>query len=171
MKKVIKYNRPLAAIVLVAVIVLSLVVGINRTLVSYKGKVDRIYDSSKAMSDLMDLHIYATKISSAGSIYGIDTSDLESALKALNDSIYDPTGLDDSVTEVYTQAGAVYSSLYAEAKDDVSITSYMAEIDSVMMRLKHNDDYNNAAERYNKAIKSFPASLFSLGRKPAPIFS
>ncbi len=167
MKNIIKYNRPLACIVLVAVIVLSLVIGINRTISGYAGKVERLYDSTKVLSDLMDLHGYAAKISSVGSIAGVDTTQLEKALKALNDSIYDPTGLGNSVTEVYTQAGMVYASVDA----DTSTIAYMREIDSVMMRLKHNEDYNSAAVKYNSAIKSFPASLFSLGRSSAAIFS
>ncbi len=167
MKSIFKYNRPLAVIALVIVVTLALVVGPIRTLSSYESKLERVYDSSKAMSDLMDLHGYATKISSAGSIMGVDTAQLEKSLKALNDSIYDPTGLGNSVTEVYTQAGLVYAALDA----DTSTVAYMREIDSTMMRLKHNDSYNDAAEKYNSAIKSFPASIFALGKKAAPLFS
>ncbi len=167
MKKIFKYNRPLAVIALAAVVVLALVVGPIRTLSGYENKLERVYDSSKAMSDLMDLHGYATKISSTGSIMGVDTAQLEKALKALNDSIYDPTGLGNSVTEVYTQVGLVYSAIDA----DTSTVAYMREIDSTMMRLKHNDSYNDAAAKYNEAIKSFPASIFAIGKDSAPLFS
>lgn len=172
MKKTLKYNRALASLVLVAVIVIGSVCGIWRTVGSYQNKVEKLYTQTKVLSDLKDLSGYAAKILAGGKTAGIDTSNLEKALDSLDKNIEKPTKLGSAVTDVYTQASLVYNdTYYSGAYDDTtSLTAYMSEIDSTMMRLKHNDDYNTAASKYNTAISKFPASLLTLGKKNAVIF-
>lgn len=172
MKNTLKYNRALASLVLVVAIVLSCFCGIWRTVASYQNKVEKLYTSTKVLSDLKDMSGYAAKILAGGKTAGIDTSALEDALEALDKNIEKPTKLGSTVTDVYTQASLVYNdTCYSGAYDDTtSLTAYMSEIESTMMRLKHNDEYNAAASKYNTAISKFPASILTLGKKSAVIF-
>lgn len=172
MKNTLKYNRVLASAVLIAVIILSCIFGTLRTVGSYKSKVEKLYTSTKVLSDLKDMSGYASKIVASAKTAGIDTADLEKALSDLDKNIEKPTKLGNAVTDVYTLASIAYNdTCYSGTYSDTSsLTAYMSEIDSTMMRLKHNDEYNAAASKYNKAIGSFPASLVAIGSKNAVLF-
>jgi len=172
MKNVIKYNRPLAFAALIIIVALSVVLGTFRTLSGFENKVDTLYTSTKAMSDVSDLYGYAAKIVAGAKAAGLDTTKLDAALEELSKNSTDPRALGDCVNVIFSEASILYSDLSysGEAQDMTSLTAYMAEIESTMMRLKNNKEYNNAAIKYNSAIKSFPASLFALGKKSAVVF-
>lgn len=172
MKNVIKYNRPLAFCVLVIVVALSLVVGCVRTLSSFENKVESLYESTKAMADINDLYGYASKIQAGAKAAGFDTAKLDEALEALAKNASDPTALGDTVSVIFSESSILYSDISYSGKvaDMNSLTAYMAEIESTMMRLQNNTKYNKAALDYNRAIRSFPASIFALGRNNATVF-
>lgn len=170
--KTFKYNRALATVVLVAVIILSTVFGVARTVNSYSSKVEKLYDSTLVLSDLRDLSGYASKILAIGSSTGADTQALGDAISGLNNNLSDPTAVSEYVDVILTEASVVYNdALYSGKLDDTtSLVAYMANVDSTNMRLKHNSEYNAAAKKYNSVIKSFPASVFAIGRDSAVIF-
>ena len=47
----------------------------------------------------------------------------------------------------------------ATEQQKTSAKQYFYEMDSIDKRLSRNNSYNQAAEKYNKAIASFPMSL------------
>lgn len=172
MKNTIKYNRPLAFAALVIIVALSIVLGCVRTLSSLENRVDKLYSSTKAMSDVTDLYGYASKIQAGAKAAGLDTAKLDDALEELSKTSSDPTALSDTVNAVFSESSILYSDISYSGKvaDMTSLTAYMAEIESTMMRLQNNTKYNEAALKYNRAIDSFPASVFALGRKSAAVF-
>ncbi len=165
--KVIKYNIPLACIALVAVILFTLTFGVGRTVNGCYKDLTALYQSTKASADIKDLQGYSAMIMSGAKSAGADVSALEAALSELGKVDTDPTRIEDSIDNVMTQTSLAYS--YVDG--DTAMIAHMREVQSVMMRLKNNEQYNNAAAKYNKVIHSFPASLFSIGKGDAVNFS
>ncbi len=176
MKKFFKYNVGAAIGALVLIIVLSVTVGVFRTVGSYKNRVEREFSSlssGSAAEDLRSYETYAKKFSALAASLGADTSALD---RALSEYAYTTPfgGVRAELDAVSGEADAVYAAVNAmkEADSDTvrSVVSYYYEMTSTVQRLQNNASYNNAAVKYNKAISTFPASVFAAGKKPAAVF-
>lgn len=175
MKKFFKYNVPAAAAALAVIIVLSVFLGIGRTLGTYKGRVERAFTSAdnSAASDLKKYKSYAEQLCAIAKANGCDTKKLEEAVNGIDSA--DPFGgADVALSDVSVLSAVVYAELSAKKELDGqtanTVKSDYYEMTSTVMRLQKNESYNKAAAKYNKAIRSFPANLFSFGKKEAAVF-
>ncbi len=168
----LRHNRPLAVAALVLITALSLVLGTMRSVAALAAKTEKVYakDSDKYGSPKADL---PNIVKWAGDLNAIsvatDSGDLTPEISALRDALSSPVGQGDKALALYTAASAAYGRITAnkdvsEAQRN-SATLAFYDIRSTMERLKGNEDYHRAAEKYNSAIGAFPGSL--LGRKPA----
>ncbi|MBO4422154.1 MAG: hypothetical protein J5879_01855 [Clostridia bacterium] len=176
MKKFFKYNVGAAIGALVLIIALALFGGMNRTVASYSGKVDRAFDSSSGSVslDLKKYKDYAVSFSAKAKAAGCATSALDESVGKLDaGSAY--TDSDRALEAISSAAAVVYGEL--EAKSGIgedqkrSAKSDYYEMTSTADRLLKNDAYNNAAKKYNKAVSSFPANILTFGRHRAAVFN
>ena len=161
-------SRPFAALCLAAVIVLSVFLGGFRSVKRIEKKAYNAYftdyDSyGEAAADMKKMSRYASMLAAV-----CGTGDYVSP-----DFIATADRFDKSVGEPYIEA-ALYDSLFneatvsynllinhpnAEEQQKTSAKQYYYEIDAAMRRLSKNKAYNEAAQRYNKALNAFPVSL------------
>ena len=164
MKKFFKYNRGAAIGALVLLIVLSVFLGINRTVSSYKNNVINAFSKTdnSVSADLQKYGDYANQLYAIASANGCSVDQLKNSLTKLDAS--DPFGgADQAVKNISSAAAVVYAELSAKTNVDDqqmrSATSYYYEMDSTVSRIKNNTDYNNKAKKYNKAANAFPATM------------
>ena len=172
MKKFFKYNVGAAAGALVLIVILSVFLGVNRTVASRKSAVSSRFDKTVA-ADLRSFVEYGTRFASAASSLGCDVNGLQGALSALdNSSPFNGSG--EAVVPAASKAASVYGELSSKKDADDALLrsakSYYYEMESTVMRLKENKSYNSAAARYNRAVSAFPANVITGGGKPAAVF-
>ena len=170
-----KYNRGFAFAVLAVVIVLSVLLGVNRSLSSLAGKVEDAYTGTEVQSDLTKYVTHARSFASAtAALYGENTA-LTEAIAALDGSATSPFDALDRISNIESAAAAVYYKLQLDADADESVkrsaTAYFYEMQSTVQRLGNNAEYAKRASAYNDAINTLPASLLAPGRRPAVTFS
>lgn len=170
-----KYNRGAATAALAAVVILSILLGVNRSIASLAGKVEDAYTDTEVQSDLTKYVTHARSFAAAAAaLYG-ENAALTAAIDALDDALDSPFAALDRVSDIETAAAAVYYTLQldTEAEESVkrSATAYYYEMQSTVQRLGNNADYQKRADTYNAAIRAFPASLIAPGRLPAVTFS
>ncbi len=170
-----KYNRPAAFAALLVIVILSALLGVNRSVTSLGGKVENAYTKTEVQSDLTKYVSHARSFAAAaGSLYG-ENAALTEAIDALDDALYSPFDAPERVTDIETAAAAVYYTLQLDTKADEAVkrtaTAYYYEMQSTLQRLGNNETYAKRADAYNDAIRAFPASLLAPGRRPAVLFS
>ena len=170
-----KYNRPAAVAALAVIVILSILLGVNRSVSSLAGKVEHSYTDTKVQSDLSKYVTHARSFAAAAeALYG-DNDSLRTAIDALDAALASPLWEMHWLKGVEEAAAAVYYNLQLDgaADEDVkrSATAYYYEMQSTVQRLANNTDYQKRAVAYNKAIRAFPASLLAPGRRDAVVFS
>lgn len=164
MKKFFKYNRGAAIGALVLIIVISVFLGINKTVSSYKNGVINAFSKTgnSVSADLRKYGDYANQLCAIASANGCSVDQLKNSLSKLDAT--DPfCGADNAVKNISSSAAVVYAELSAKTNVDDqqmrSATSYYYEMDSTVSRIKNNTDYNNKAKKYNRAANAFPATM------------
>ncbi len=168
----IRHNIPLAVAALVLIVVLALVLGTVRSVSSLAGKAEKLYAKESdtygsPKKDLTKIVEWSTELNAISVAAGC--GEFTDEIGALRDTLASPVGQGNSALALYTAASSAYARI--TAKKDItedqekSATLYFYDIQSTMTRLKSNEDYRRAAEKYNAAIRSFPGIL--LRRDPA----
>lgn len=170
-----KYNRGAAAAVLAVIVILSILLGANRSISSLAGRVEDAFVKTQVQSDLTKYVTHARSFAAAAAaLYGEDAA-LREAIDALDGSLTSPFDAPGRVSDIEDAAAAVYYTLQLDATAEESVkrsaTAYYYEMQSTVQRLGNNSYYAERAGAYNKAIRAFPASLLAPGRRPAVTFS
>lgn len=170
-----KYNRGAAFAALAVIVILSVLLGANRSVASLAGKVENAYTETEVQSDLTKYVSHARSFAAAtGSLYG-ENAALSEAIAALDDALASPFDAADRTSAIETAAAAVYYTLQLDETADETVkrtaTAYYYEMQSTLQRLGNNETYAKRAAAYNDAIRAFPASLLVPGRRPAVLFS
>ena len=167
--KLIKYNRPLAWCVLIAIVIAAIPLGAHLSVSRLEKDLVRIYeeDSNRYGSpraDLRRLADYGEQLSAiASAVLGETASfqDTVDTLRRLSES--DPLRQKEEADALYSAAAMAYNRLLtAEGISDSqkqSAISCFYEIDSTRTRLMNHKEFSAAAEKYNRAIRSFPGVL------------
>ena len=177
MKKILRYNRPVAVIALVVIIALSVWLGGLRSVSSLKNKVQKAYftdySSGGCVADDMAKYLsYSQKILGIAEANGVHDEDFSSAVSAFADANDSPFTVSTVYEKLKKSADTVYNVLYASDLDSSvrnSLISYYYEMTSTSQRLANNTDYNKTARKYNSASVSFPAKLYC-GSEAAIVF-
>lgn len=167
--KLIKYNRPLAWCVLIAIVIAAIPLGANLSVSRLEKDLVRIYeeDSNRYGSpraDLRRLADYGEQLSAiASAVLGEDASfrDTVDTLRRLSES--DPLRQKEEADALYSAAAMAYNRLLtaegiSESQKQSAISCFY-EIDSTRTRLMNHKEFAAAAEKYNRAIRSFPGVL------------
>ena len=169
-----KYNRGAAAAALAVIVLLSVLLGVNRSVSSLAGKVEDAFVKTQVQSDLTKYVTHARSFAAAAAaLYG-ENAALTDAIDALDEALDSPFDAPDLLPAIETAAGSVYYTLQLDkdAAEEVkrSATAYYYEMQSTLQRLGNNSYYEIRANAYNDAIRAFPASLLAPGRRPAVTF-
>lgn len=170
-----KYNRGAAIAALAVIVLLSVILGANRSVAALAGKVEDAYVKAEVQSDLTKYVSHARSFAAAtGSLYG-ENAVLSDAIAALDDALASPFDAADRTSAIETASAAVYYTLQLDETADETVkrtaTAYYYEMQSTLLRLGNNETYAKRAGAYNDAIRSFPASFLVPGRRPAALFS
>ena len=167
MKKLMN-SRPFAAACLVVVIVLSVCLGGIRSVKKLEKKAYEAYYTDFALygeadNDIKKMSRYASMLSAVCVAADCASADFASAADAFDKAAGDPY-LDQTLYNGLFDAATVSYNLLINHPDtpeqqSISAKQYYYEIDAAMRRLANNSGYNEAAARYNKALRSFPLSL------------
>ena len=167
--KLIKYNRPLAWCVLIAIVIAAIPLGAHLSVSRLEKDLVRIYeeDSNRYGSpraDLRRLADYGEQLSAIASAVLGETASFRGTvdtLRRLSES--DPLRQKEEADALYSAAAMAYNRLLtAEGISDSqkqSAISCFYEIDSTRTRLMNHKEFSAAAEKYNRAIRSFPGVL------------
>lgn len=170
-----KYNRRAAAAALAVIVILSILLGVNRSVSALSGKVEDAFVKTQVQSDLTKYVTHARSFAaSTAALYGENTA-LTDAIDALEEVLSSPFDAPHRVSDIETAASAVYYTLQLDttAEEGVkrSATAYYYEMQSTVQRLGNNSYYQVRASDYNKAIGALLPSLLAPGRRPAVTFS
>jgi hypothetical protein len=175
----IQYNRTAAAAALILVILAAVPLGTVRSVNALERKVEKLYDSGdreggSVRSDLARMADYGQNLFAIADAIGCADPSFSSALSDLRAALGSPIMPADSADALMSAASLTYNRILSlpdlsETQKNSAI-SYFYEMDSTRMRLQNNEAYARAADRYNDALDSFPASLFCLGKSPAITF-
>lgn len=180
MKEFFKHNRGAAFCALAVIIVLSVFLGTLRSVNGLEKKVGKFYSDSTSKyvsvsSDLGKLRSYATDLFAVADAHGCADKDFSDALRNLSDVISSPFGQENAVKDLVTAANTAYRHLAAaDGVSDAEMTTAKLnfyDIDASFKRLINNSDYNKAAQKYNSAVNSFPASIIVVGKSDAAVFN
>ena len=167
--KILKYNRPLAWCILIAVVIAAIPLGANLSVFRLEQDLIRTYEEDSPRygsprADLRRLADYGEQLYAISSaVLGEDDSFREAvaALRRLAES--DPLRQKDAADALYGAASMAYNRLLAADSitdsQKQSAISCFYEIDSTRARLMNHKDYRTAAEQYNRAVTSFPGVL------------
>lgn len=167
----LKYNRTAAAVALAIIVVLSIFFGVNRSISSLGKAVERAYTDTEASSDLAKYAAHAQQFSAIYAALYEENADMQTAIASLRASLSSPLGETERLAVVSSLAAEMYYTLSldknAEEAAKNSAMAYYYEMQSTLMRLGNNTEYDAAAKKYNDTISAFPASVLSPGRAPA----
>lgn len=174
----LKFNRVLAIAVLILVIAAAIPCGVLRSVSALENKVETVYDEGDkrdgtVRTDLTKLAEYAQNLYAAAEPAGCADTAFAEAIRFLQASLGTPM-TEDTLTPLMNAASLTYNRIMAhpalsEAQKNSAVL-YFYEMDAIRARLRNNDAYADAARKYNRAIDSFPASLFCGGKDKAMIF-
>ena len=168
MKKLMN-SRPFAAICLAAVIVLSVLLGGMRSVKRVEKKAYNAYYTDyilygEASGDMKQMSRYAKLLYAICSACGCADVDYAEAVETFDKSVGEPYLSAELYDSLFHLSSIAYNILQtsedATEQQKTSAKQYFYEMDSIDKRLSRNNSYNQAAEKYNKAIASFPMSLF-----------
>ena len=176
--EILKFNRPLAIAVMILLIAAAIPCGVLRSVSALERKTERIYAEGDerdgtVRTDLTKLAEYAQNLYAAAEPLDCADAAFAEALRAMQASLDTPM-TEDMLTPLMNAASLAYNRIMAhptltEAQKNSAIL-YFYEMDAIRARLRNNDAYADAAQKYNRAIDSFPASLFCGSKDKAMTF-
>ncbi len=176
--EILKFNRILAIAVLITVIIAAIPCGAIRSVSALENKVETIYSegderNGTVRTDLTKLADYAQNLYALAEPLGCADAGFADAVSAVQASLDSPI-TEDTLTPLMNAASLAYNRIMAhpaltEAQKNSAVL-YFYEMDAVRARLQNNEKYADAARKYNRAIESFPASLFCRGKDKAIVF-
>lgn len=175
----LKFNRVLAITVMILVIAAAIPCGVIRSVNALERKVEKIYDAGDerngtVRTDLTRLADYGQNLYALAEPLGCADAAFAEAVTALRGTIGSPITDGDAITALMSAASLAYNRMMAlpeitESQKNSAVL-YFYEMDSTRARLQNNEQYAAAARKYNRAIESFPASLFCSGKESAITF-
>lgn len=174
----LKHNRGAAWCALVIAVIASVILGANLSVSRLEKTLIRIYteDSDRYGSpktDLRRLADYGEQLYAISSAVLGENASFRDALAALrNGAEKDPLRQKDAADALYSAASMAYNQIINQSDisdaQRQSAISYFYEIDSTRARLMNHEEYAKAAEKYNRAVTSFPGMLTA--QSPADIY-
>ena len=167
--KLLKYNRPLAWCVLIVLVIAAIPLGANLSVARLDDTLTRIYEEDSdrygsPKADLRRMADYGEQLCSiASAVLGEDTSFRAAVTDLRRLAEDDPLRQKEAADALYGAASMAYNRIIN--RTDVpdtqrqSAISCFYEIDSTRARLMNHKEYYAAAEKYNRAIRSFPGVL------------
>lgn len=167
--KILKYNRPLAWCVLIAIIIAAVPLGANLSVARLEKDLIRTYEEDSdrygsPRADLRRLADYGEQLSAiASAVLGENASFGETVadLRRLAES--DPLRQKEAADALYGAASMAYNRILTvdsiTDSQKQSAISCFYEIDSTRTRLMNHKDYRAVTEKYNRAVTSFPGML------------
>ena len=167
--KLLKYNRPLAWCVLIVLVIAAMPLGANLSVSRLERNLTRIYEEDSdrygsPKADLRRMADYGEQLCSiASAVLGEDTSFRAAVTDLRLLAQEDPLRQKEAADALFRAASLAYNKIIN--RTDVpdaqrqSAISYFYEIDSTRARLMNHEEYYAAAEKYNRAIRSFPGVL------------
>lgn len=164
---IISSSRPLAAVGLVLAVTLSVGGGSFRAVRTLENKTEKIYtkydaDAGSPKEDIAKIADYAEQLNAVALAAG--AQDFTEELSALRDNIASPLGQGDAVQKLCAAASLAYNqitALNAAEQQKTSAKLYYYDLNSAYQRLKNNELYNAAAEKYNGARETLLGGLFA----------
>lgn len=172
-------SRPFAAVCLAVVILLSVVIGGFRSVKKLEEKAYQAYytdffEYGEANDDMKKMNRYSAMLLALCEACGCIDDRFASAADAFDKSVGEPYIDTALYEELFQSASLSYNILInnssATDQQKTSAKQYYYEIDSIVKRLSNNAGYNDHAQRYNKAIASFPVSLYMKHAKNMIVF-
>lgn len=176
MKDFFRHNRLAAIAALIVVIALSLLIGVNRSVGKLADGVEAAYSDSdtgygSVHKDVQKFCACLGELYSVTASAGFERPDYFTELKKLSER---PFGDAMLLSQAYSDAVSAYNRFInapgTDSDSAAEATRCFAEVKAMQLRIKHNDPYNNAAKEYNKALNSFPASVFDFIHSEAAVF-
>lgn len=172
------YNRALAIAVMLLVIAAAIPCGAIRSVSSLERKTETVYNEGNdrygtVRTDLTKLADYGQNLYAVAEPLDCADAGFAEAVRALQSSIGSPM-TEDTVTPLMNAASLAYNRIMAqptlsEAQKNSAVL-YFYEMEAIRTRLQNNETYADAVRKYNKAIASFPASLFCGGKEKVILF-
>ena len=179
MKKINKKSRPVAAVCLAVVILLSVFLGGYRSVKHLEKKACDAYfnDSIRygdASEDMKKMSRYAAMLSAVCVSCGCDSNGFAETAERFDKAVGEPY-MDEALYEsLFRSANLSYNLLINSAaateQQKISAKQYFYEMDSASRRLANNEEYNDLAAQFNKASASFPVSLIWRGNGTLIVF-
>jgi len=177
--KELKYNRKAASIVLVIVIILSIILGCNRSIGSLENDVKDIYKTGSQAygKPIQDVAVYTNngqELYAIAEAYGYGTDEFKDGLALLKTKGGSVTQVQEPLETVKAQAETAYAAILTASEipeyDRDAAIMYMTQMETAMYKLSQNVVYAEAAEKYNEAIKGILPRLIMHSAKPAVVF-
>ena len=169
MKKLLKYNIPVACICLAVIAVLSVWLGTLIKVSSLKRSAVKAFEKSTLLygcpkDDLNKLSGQIIQLYAIGKSVSADGCENDFASEFAN-VCSSMTDVGECYGKIKVSTGIVYNSILvspqATEQQKTSAKLYFAEINSIMKQLEKSKKYNDAAKKYNSAIESLiPGLLF-----------
>ena len=168
----IKKNRSAAAIILVAVVVLSVFLGSFRSVSELESTVDREFskkdrfgETVSSTVDMLSRHISTFVMGYKASLG--DCAEINILLECTEQLIESDNGISHAkvdIDAVRNAATLMHQRLDASDNYLPEAKAAFAGIDNDISILKKYDGYNAAAKKYNDASESFVGKLFGMGK-------
>ena len=177
--KELQYNRKAAKVVLVIVIVLSLVLGCNRSVHKLENAAEDAYTNGTQAygTPINDVAAYTKngeELYAIAEVYGYATEGFKEGLATLKVKGGSVTAVQGPLEAVKYEAEQVYNRLLVESDvpqyDRDAAIMYMTQMEGALYKLKNNVVYAEAAEKYNKAIRALLPKLIMHSAQPAVLF-
>ncbi len=147
MKEIFRYNRRLATAALILVIVVTIFADTNFALISDKKDVTNAYKDDSLSSSVLKCADEAALMYSAVENSGGKVADkAKERLDTLRKRASSPTGLEDTLSDVYTDVIAVYE----QNPNDKTVKKHFDSVGDVLDALASSSDYNEASAEYNE---------------------
>ena len=178
--KELQYNRKAAKVVLVIVIILSLVLGCNRSVHRLENAATDAYTNGTQAygTPINDVAAYTRngeELYAIAEVYGYATENFKTGLDTLKVKGGSVTAVQGPLESVKYEAEQAYGMLLAGSDvpqyDRDAAIMYMTQMEGALYKLKGNVVYAEAAESYNKAIKALLPKIIMHSAQPAVLFN
>ncbi len=177
MKKLSK-SRPFAAVCLAVIILLSVFLGGLRSVKRVEKKAYNAYFSDygtgDASDDMKKMSRYASMLAATCEACDSASPDFRTTADAFDKTVGEPYIDEELYESLFEDATLSYNLIVnnplAPEQQKISAKQYYYEIDATMRRLANNSEYNAMAQKYNKAVRSFPISLLLKNARQMIVF-
>jgi len=164
-------NRPLAFTLLIVLLAAAILLGPVRSVRSQENKLEKAFASSSEQYESVKpaLAEFSRNARCFLDVYrqitGSDDADSRAMAELL--AVFDAEMTTPFLSVTPAEIGRIAGSLYSRvedrdtAKDDARF--YYRAMDDLIRKLAHNDEYNKAAEDFNKQTADFPAKQIRRG--------